>query len=167
MGSDKRETYLGEDNIDSFLMFLKGHFNNELIPCDPNDMEQLTEIANGQKLPEAYVTFMKCAGRGYIMFNGSDYSFKDTERFKELKAGALDLLEECGFNKKIGDEQFVFMGHQGYMYWFFNLNDGDNPPVYFFEESYDGSYTQSDFIKLSNTFSEFLIKKYNGELPRY
>ncbi|MFJ8460796.1 hypothetical protein ACIQ57_16870 [Lysinibacillus xylanilyticus] len=46
-------------------------------------------------------------------------------------------------------------------------NDGDNPPVYFFEESYDEVYTQGDFIKLSDTFSEYLIKKYNGELLRY
>ena len=35
-----------------------------------------------------------------------------------------------------------------------------------FEESYDEVYTQGDFIKLSDTFSEYLIKKYNGELPR-
>ncbi|MNJ78358.1 hypothetical protein D3C77_760930 [compost metagenome] len=53
------------------------------------------------------------------------------------------------------------------MYWFFNINDGDNPPVFFFEESYDETYTHSDFIKLSNTFSEYLIKKYNGDLPRF
>lgn len=159
--------YTGEDNIDTFLMFLNEHFINELTPCNENDMMQLIQMVDGKKLPETYLTFMKNAGRGYIMFNGSDYSIKDMDRYKELKEGALELLEECGFNKRIGDDQFVFMGHQGYMYWFFNLNDGDNPPVYFFEESYDESYTQSDFIKLSDTFSEFLIKKYNGELPRY
>ncbi|MFB6366110.1 SMI1/KNR4 family protein [Paenibacillus elgii] len=159
--------YLGDDNIDSFLQFLKQYYDNELISCDENDMIQLTQLVADRKLPEAYLKFIKCAGRGYIMFNGSDYSIKDIEKFKDLKVGALELLEECGYNKKIGDDQFVFMGHQGYMYWFFNFNDGDNPPVYFFEESYDESNTESEFIKLSDTFSEFLIKKYNGELPRY
>lgn len=136
-------------------------------PCDTNDMMQIKEMVDGEKLPEAYLKFMKYAGRGYVMFKGSDYSIKDIDRFKELKEGALEVLEECNFKKRISDDQFVFMGHQGYMYWFFNLNDGDNPPVYFFEETYDDIYTQGDFIKLSDTFSEYLIKKYNGELPRY
>lgn len=166
MNNIKKE-YLGEDNIDSFLMFLKEHYSDELKPCDENDMMLITQLADNKKLPEAYLKFMECAGRGYVMFSGSDYSIRNMERFNGFKEGALELLEECNFNKRIGDNQFVFMGHQGYMYWFFNLDDGDNPSVYFFEESYDESYTQNDFTKLSETFSEFLIKKYNGELPRY
>jgi len=158
--------YLGEDNIDIFLMFLREQYSNEIKACDTNDMMQITIMVGDKKLPEAYLKFMECAGRGYVMFKGSDYSISDMESFKELKEGALEVLEECNFKKRINDDQFVFMGHQGYMYWLFNLNDGDNPPVYFFEESYDEVYTQGDFIKLSDTFSEYLIKKYNGELPR-
>ncbi|MFE6076987.1 SMI1/KNR4 family protein [Paenibacillus sp. NPDC057886] len=159
--------YLGGNNIDSFLMFLKENYSSNLKACDANDMMQIKQIAEGRKLPEAYLKFMECAGRGYIMFKGSDYTIKDIEIYIELKEGAVEVLEECNFKNRIGDDQFVFMGHQGYMYWFFDLNDGSNPPVYFFEESYDESVTQGEFIKLSDSFSEFLIKKYNGELQRY
>ncbi|CAI6064459.1 hypothetical protein PAECIP112173_01923 [Paenibacillus sp. JJ-100] len=159
--------YLGENNIDSFLIFLKEHYGSHLKACDANDMMQIIKIAGGRKLPEAYLNFMELAGRGYIMFKGSDYTIQDVEIYKALKEGAIEVLEECNFKNRIGDDQFVFMGHQGYMYWFFDLNEGSNPPVYFFEESYDESVTQGEFIKLSDSFSEFLIEKYNGELQHY
>ena len=116
---DNGNKYFGENNIDTFLEFIKEKYSSDIKACDANDIMQITQIAEGRKLPEAYVKFMKCASRGYFMFKGSDYTINDIEIYKELKNGAIEVLEECNFNNRIGDNQFVFMGHQGYMYWFF------------------------------------------------
>ena len=71
----------------------------------------------------------------------------------EIKEWAVELLEENSFSKKLTDNQFVFMMYQGYMFWFFNLNEGDNPPIYF----YDESLNLTNFKKVSDTLSKFLI----------
>ena len=42
--------------------------------------------------------------------------------------------------------------HQGYQFSFFNLNDGDNPPVYYYCEGQE----EKDFIKTHETFGNFL-----------
>lgn len=84
-----RKKYLGEDNIDSFLMFLREQYSNEIKACDTNDMMQIIKMVGDKKLPEAYLKFMECAGRGYVMFKGSDYSISDMERFEGRSIGSI------------------------------------------------------------------------------
>ncbi|MFD4491441.1 SMI1/KNR4 family protein [Lysinibacillus fusiformis] len=71
----------------------------------------------------------------------------------DLKEWAIELLEENNFTKKLTDNQFIFMMHQGYMFWFFYVNDEDDPAVY----CYDESIELDDFNKVSDTLSDFLI----------
>ncbi|MEK3794613.1 SMI1/KNR4 family protein [Paenibacillus sp. FSL R7-0204] len=75
----------------------------------------------------------------------------------ELKEWAVELLDENNFPKKLTDNQFVFMMHQGYMFWYFNLDESDNPSVYHYDESLD----LTDFRKVSDTLSEFIISLYD------
>jgi hypothetical protein len=49
------------------------------------------------------------------------------------------------------------MMHQGYMFWFFNLDEGDNPSVYLYDECLD----LTEFKKVSDTLSEYLISLYD------
>jgi len=53
---------------------------------------------------------------------------------KELKEWALELLEEDDAENFLTEKDFVFMMHQGYMFWYFKLNGTENPSVYFYKE---------------------------------
>lgn len=61
---------------------------------------------------------------------------------------AVELLDENNFSEKLTDNQFVFMMHQGYMFWYINLDEGDNPAVYLYDESLDFTLIHSIVILL-------------------
>jgi hypothetical protein len=69
----------------------------------------------------------------------------------DLREGSIELLYEDGF-KDLPDNTFVFWMHQGYQFAFFYLNQGENPPVYFY---YEGR-TKDDFELVENSFTDFL-----------
>ena len=96
------------------------------------------------KLPTAYIEFMRYAGHGQYWI-GSDYSLK---RVKHLQESARALLDENDFPHKLREEDFVFYMHQGYIFCFFNLNEGDNPQVYYYDEGED----MDDFVKCGDGF---------------
>ncbi len=62
------------------------------------------------------------------------------------------MLEENESELVLTDNDFVFWMSQGCIFCMFKLNEGDNPPVYFYNESGDDR-----FLKISNTLTEFLI----------
>jgi len=97
---------------------------------------------------------MQDAGNGIRFFRGSDYVIKDIPRLKE---GAIELLQENESEEKLTDNNFVFFMHQGYQFYFFNLDEGDNPPVYFYHEGEN----KDRFIKKYESFTDFLIACYN------
>ncbi len=55
-------------------------------------------------------------------------------KYKELNKWALELINEDKIENFLTETDFVFMMHQGYMFWYFNANGEINPPVYFYEE---------------------------------
>ncbi|WP_428229199.1 hypothetical protein [Flavobacterium sp.] len=55
-------------------------------------------------------------------------------RYKELKIWALELIKEDKCDNFLTQTDFVFMMHQGYMFWYFNANGETDPDVYFYEE---------------------------------
>ena len=71
-----------------------------------------------------------------------------------MRQGAVELLVENESENMLTDDDFVFWMSQGCMFCFFRLNDGDNPPVYFYNE--DG---RDEFIKIANSLTEFLINR--------
>lgn len=118
-----------------------------------NQMENLRMLANGKKLPQAYLEFMCLMGNGTNnKFMKGDSCFMD--EIEDLKQCAFELLEENGSKNTLTDQDFVFWMSQGCMFCFFKFNEGDNPPIYFYNE--DG---EDCFIKISNTFTEFLINR--------
>ena len=52
----------------------------------------------------------------------------------ELNNWALELLAECGVVNFLEKDDFVFMMHQGYMFWYFKADGNANPDVYFYHE---------------------------------
>lgn len=123
-------------------------------PCSEDELTKLKSFSPTKTLPSIYLDFMSKFGNGADFLTGTDYTMK---YILELKEWAVELLEENNFSKKLKDNQFVFMMHQGYMVWFFNLDEGDNPSVYLYDESLD----LTEFKKVSDTLSEFLISLYD------
>ncbi len=140
-------------DIEDFLTSLEKD-SYPMKPCSKDDISKLVELSPTRTLPKTYLDFMNKAGNGIEFLVGTDYSMK---YIFDLKEWAIELLEENNFIKKLTDNQFIFMMHQGYMFWFFNLNDGDDPAVYCYDESVD----LDDFNKVSDTLSDFLISLYD------
>lgn len=145
--------FLEDGGIRSFLSTLEGNLY-PMKSCNEDDILKLKDLIPTKELPLTYLEFMYKAGNGIEFLAGTDYSMK---YILELKEWAVELLNENNFSKKLTDNQFVFMMHQGYMFWYFNLDEGDNPPVYLYDESLD----LTDFKKVSDTLSEFLISLYD------
>jgi len=123
-------------------------------PCNEDEISTLKNLSPTKELPLTYLEFMYKAGNGAEFLAGTDYSMK---YILELKEWAVELLGENNYSEKLTDNQFVFMMHQGYMFWYFNLDEGDDPPVFLYDESLD----ISEFKKVSDTFSKFLISMYD------
>lgn len=123
-------------------------------PCNENEIELLENLTDGKELPKEYLNFMRQAGNGIRFFYGSSYTMKEISNLKEW---ANELLEENNFCENLTDNQFVFFMHQGYQFCFFNLDEGDNPPVYYYGEGEE----LGTFIKKNDNFSLFLISYYN------
>lgn len=140
-------------NIKDFLTSLEKD-SYPMKPCSKDDISKLINISPSRTLPQTYLDFMNKAGNGIEFLVGTNYSMN---YIFDLKEWAIELLEENNFIKKLTDNQFIFMMHQGYMFWFFNLNEGDDPAVY----SYNESVELDDFNKVSDTLSAFLISLYD------
>ncbi|WP_203296722.1 SMI1/KNR4 family protein [Luteirhabdus pelagi] len=52
----------------------------------------------------------------------------------DLKEWALELLEEDNAENFLTEKDFVFMMHQGYMFWYFRANGTENPNVFYYRE---------------------------------
>ena len=97
-------------------------------------MEKLYSIVEGKNLPRAYIEFMCVMGNGTEGdYMGGDSCFMN-EIF-DLRQGAIELLKENGSVNILTDDDFVFWMSQGCMFCFFKLTEGDNPPIYFYNES--------------------------------
>lgn len=116
-------------------------------------MEELYSIVKGKNLPKAYIEFMSIMGNGTEgNYMGGNSCFMN--EIYDLKQGAIELLEENESINVLTDDDFVFWMSQGCMFCFFNLTEGDNPPVYFYNES-----GEDRFIKIADSVVEFLVNR--------
>ena len=124
---------------------------------DPNvdnlmseEMNMLSTIENKYHilLPECYKSFYGlCTNSIPAKLVGTD--IWNNKRF-DLNEGAIELLEEVGINNFLESDDFVFMMHQGYIFWYFKANGNPDPIVYcYFENKLapDSCGRFSDFIK--------------------
>ena len=118
--------------------------------CTEVQLSELNSTVKTGKLPKAYLEFMSVMGNGtFGGYMGGDSCFMN--EIYDLKQGALELLDETESENKLTDDDFVFWMSQGCMFCFFKLSDGDNPPVYFYNES-----GEDRFVKIANSLVEFL-----------
>lgn len=150
--------YKGKKNFKEFFKFLSEQGRNDLYEMvDNRTICDFVESFYPHKLPEQYLEFMHYAGNGQFWV-GSSYNFLEVPKLKKY---AEELLIENEFSHILNDDAFVFWMHGGYMFYFFNLNEGDDPPVYYYSECDN----MKDFIKCSESFTGFIIDPYITGIP--
>jgi hypothetical protein len=137
-------------NIEDLEKYLHGK-GCKLRGCTTHEIAKI-EIFFHVKLPLSYKNYLFSMGKGAGQFMQGSSVFYD-EVFN-LREGSNRLLIEDEF-KPLPNDAFVFWMHQGYQFAFFYLDQGDNPPVYFY---YEG-VKYEDFQKKENSFTEFLEKQ--------
>lgn len=137
-----------KQKIDEWQVVYKG--------CSKEEIDEILQIA-GANLPKCYLEFLSEMGkdmdrkeigmRGFLVGNAVFY-----EDLFDNKEGMQELLDEDGRSDLIlTDNDFVFYDSQGILQAFFKLDEGDNPPVYAYEEGYSGD----KFPKVAGSLSSF------------
>ena len=139
-----------------FINELIGKLEKKNICMKRSTEEQIKELysmVKGKNLSKAYVEFMCVMGNGTEgRYMSGDSCFMN--EVHDLKQGAVELLEENESINVLTDDDFVFWMSQGCMFCFFKLTEGENPPVYFYNES-----GEDRFIKVAESLVEFLINR--------
>ena len=119
------------------------------IGCLQKEMEQLENYAHFP-LPKTYKEFMAFMGRG-----AGDYLADMNITYKKVfenKNSMNELLEEDTSDFKLSETDFVFSSYQGEQFMYFNLREGDNPPVYYYIEG-----TSKVPRKIYDSFTEYIL----------
>ena len=131
----------------------------QLLSCSKEEV-RLLEAAIHHPLPLAYKEFLLWMGKGPVrILRGSDFFYREWIQ-NELLEWAKELLEENDITTNQLDNAFILMFHQGYYFQFIPLNQGDNPPVYDYQEGKELRLFYSSFSE----YVEHFIVDYNCQL---
>ena len=120
--------------------------------CREDEIQAFKDYLGVHDLPGEYLEFLRQMGKGAGPFMEGSSVFYD-EIF-DLNRSAELLLRENNF-RTLPDQSVVFWMHQGYQFAFFKLDEGDNPPIYFY---YEGK-SSADFEIKERSLIDFLIKQ--------
>ena len=120
------------------------------IGCSESEIKRLEEFYN-VSLPRTYREFLRYRGHeSGTVFLGTDVTY---EHLFEIRGYAEELLDENpNTSFSLEPHHFVFALHQGYLFSFFDVRAGDDPPTYFMKE------LDREPTKEADTFSETLRK---------
>ncbi len=131
---------------------------HQLVPCTLHEVEELEQWI-GHRLPEAYREFLLWMGRsGGGVLAGTNCFYEDLKR---IQTSARELLEENHYSGGLPKDAFVFYMHQGYQFNFFHLEEGDDPPVYFYIEE---DPPRTFFEQIYQKFSMFVLTEVEGHI---
>lgn len=136
--------------LNEVLTILKKH-SVGLLPCSELEIQKLEEYI-GRELPQAYKEYLGTMGKYSGIVNVGTNCFYDD--LFEIKQDAIELLLENKIDVKLPDDSFVFYMHQGYQFLFFKLDEGENPPVYGYNEGSAVPY----FETCCDSFSNYLLE---------
>lgn len=139
-------------------------FQGKIIPCDDSQIYSIERRCN-ISLPQSYKEFLRWGGVSAGGFRRDSNCFYEySSQFLEMREIAEELLIEDDFVDLLPEDAFVFDMHQGYIFWFFKTLDGDDPPVYGYQQGCAPiSHTKIPFKMISSSFSEFLLKSLEEE----
>lgn len=121
-------------------------------PCTLREVQALQQQVETQ-LPEAYREFLLWMGHGAGPFmRGTDCFYNDLPQLREW---AMELLVENSVSQSLLNNAFVFCMHQGYQFMFLRTHEGNDPIVYYYNET----ERQSTARMLAPSFSAFLLQE--------
>ena len=101
--------------------------------CSLDEVREL-ESRYAVTLPTFYTEFLLRMGRGAGAYmRGSDVFYPE---LLQVRRYAEELLREAGVNFQLGQNDFVFFVHQGYQFAYFQTDTSDDPPVWYFYETW-------------------------------
>lgn len=130
--------------------------------CTSKQIDDIEKTIN-KKLPKCYKEFLE--NFGYDMdrkddnsmggFVGESIFYDDVYGEYTIKDALIDQLKDDGKEELLpqidNENVFVFASHQGYIFAFFKLNEGDNPLVYGYHEGQKRNF----FPKLTDSLLDF------------
>lgn len=123
--------------------------SKQVKPCTEEEVRSL-EKDLGLPLPAVYKEFLLWMGhRAGKLLRGSACFY---ECILAIQQGAIKLLEENGNPEVLPEDALVFCMHQGYLFYFMRVSEGDDPPIYFYSEA----MKPRQFILSHRNFAEFL-----------
>ncbi len=133
-------------------------------PAPQESIDKLMKIWG--RLPTVYLEFLRVMGGGQGVIDNDKPPTRDgfmvgedfyIDRMFDLKKRGEELLEENNAPFALKEDDFVFWMSQGVMFAFFNINEGYDPPVYFYSEG-----DPNGVKKVSDSFSEFIWNMYKN-----
>lgn len=128
------------------------------LPAASDQIHSLKKDLCFDVLPSSYYEFLMRMGNGTKNGFLQGHSCFINE-LPNLKAWATELLVENNFPLILSENDFIFWMHQGYMFAFFKMDEGHDPPIYFYTEV----DKPSKFFKITDTFTEFLARILNDD----
>ena len=138
---------------------MKAIFGGEVIPCTVEEIAELElMLPDSYRLPMAYKEFLLYGGHDMGSFFGLiDFSYGMAKILLKNKYQSIYKMvkweEEPGW--KLPENIFAMNNHLSANFYYFWLTDGENPPVYWWEEDEGGLKEASR--KEAESFSEFLM----------
>jgi hypothetical protein len=133
------------------LMALDGTKLDDFEGCTEKEIQLLMKTQNVERLPQMYVEFMKAMGRSYKskglrFFVGEDIGYEDALELKEVFA---EVLKDENKDWQIPENAFVFWTHHAYIFYYFLIDEGDDPRIFEYIESKEPR-------KIADSFSQLL-----------
>lgn len=137
------------------------------VGCSETEIKTIQDkLIPEKKFPECYKEFLSDMGKDMDRKEGNDrgYLVGNSVFISDLESnnstdGLKGLLLEDESSLEITGNDFVFYGSQGFLYAFFKLDEGDNPPVYAYEEGFEGEA----FPKIAESLSGFYERYLEGD----
>lgn len=126
----------------------------------PEELISEKEGELGVKFPSSYKIFLLTMGEYATFLAGESCFFEDIE---DVQTGFKNTFSKYVKQYQLTDEDFAFSSSQGTSYTFFKLNEGEDPPVYFYIEGYDLELP----VRLTNSLSNYLIRRSNRDSELY
>ena len=117
--------------------------------CTEREIEQIRQSQGVDYIPEVYRQFLLAVGNsiGGVIYKGTDYNYRYLLRLKEWAEGIVSGLPN---SPELPPDAFVFVMHQGYIFFFFRtFGRNDNPPVYSYFEG------DAEFELLDQSLTEY------------
>jgi hypothetical protein len=136
-------------------------FGGEVRPCTQEEVEELESLLpNSYCLPAAYKEFLFYGGKkmGDIFSEGCFFEYEIA--LAELKSRNRDTISTLKMYEpeaQIPPDFFLIGDHHGSYFEYVLLTEGDNPPVYAWNEEQEGGLETAQ--KKFASFSDFLINE--------